>query len=382
MDYKSSSRFRTIFKNLAIIIVLLAVLIRCQRFSGKDNQQGLSRIEFELEWVKLADSKGELDVIGDSTVVEAAEFSDNEEFIATGSCKGKELMVWDSRSGEKLFEHKFANKLEIVTFSLDNQFLLAGGEFNSLYIWNTGDWSLFKTIELPSGIEGMSYSDNGKMLALGREDGMVLLVDTKDFTIKDSLLHGYKGAAPDYSDPYYRADVNSIDFSPDGKYLITGGLDGDIKIWHLPGLKLIKTINGHNSSIKSVRINNLGNCFASASSGEPYTGDNTIKLWDFKSGDMLHKLSSPLGMEAVEFNPSGKFLIGGAREVNSNGLDQKQIGYIYVYYIPEDFLTEPIRLVHRQPVPQSDYFHFNNDGSRMVSGHEDGSVRVWKVMYK
>jgi WD40 repeat protein len=378
-----TSKYLRILKNLILILFIFIVVIRCQENSENDSQNLTSRLEFELLWAGLGDSNGGLESPFDSAVVEAAEFSKDEKYLVTGSALGKEVIVWDNKTHEKVFEKHFDNKLEIVTFSPDNQYLLAGGEFNFLYIWNTEDWSLYKKVPLPSGIEGMSYSDNGKLLALGREDGMVFLVDTRKFTIKDSILHGYFGSKPKYNTPGYRADVNSLDFSPDGEYLVTGGLDGEIKIWHLNGLQLIKTIKAHNASIKSVRINKSGNCIASASTGEPYTGDNTIKIWDFKSGNMLHQLSSPLGMEAVEFTPCGNFLVGGAREFQKNiPVKEKPVGFIYVYYIPDDFLSNPIRLIHKEPVAQSDYFYFNGDGSKMVSGHDDGFVRVWNVIYK
>ncbi|MFW5645479.1 MAG: WD40 repeat domain-containing protein, partial [Bacteroidota bacterium] len=303
-------------------------------------------------------------------------------FIVSGSALGKEMIVWDAKKGNKIFEHKFTHKLETVCFSPDNKYILAGGEFNYLSVFETDSWTQFMKNDFPSGIEGMRYSRDGELLALGREDGIILLIDTKNFSVKDSLLHGYHGNSPDYSDDSYRADVNSLDFSPDNRYLVTGGLDGDIKIWYLPERKLIKTINAHNSSIKSLRINNKGNCIASASSGDPGKGDNSIKIWDFTTGNLLHELSSPYGMEAVEFTPSGEFLLGSAREVLRNNPENSPVGFIYVYYIPDDFQIDPIRLVSKEPAILSEYFNFNQSGSAMVTGHEDGSLRVWNVIYK
>ncbi len=381
MGRKKSKYLRAI-KNFSLILIFLFFIIRCQDNSTAETGIKYNRVEFELTWTGLGDSRGQIDLASDSAVVEAAEFSKDEKFIVSGSSWGKEVIVWEAESHEKVFEVRFDNKIEVVTFSPDNNYLLAGGEFKSLYIWNVKDWSLYKKIPLPAGVEGMSYSDDGKILALGREDGVVLLVDTDEFSIKDSVVHGFEGEKSLLNIPETRADVNSLDFTPDGEYLVSGGLDGVIKIWHLPGLQLIKTIKAHESSIKSLRINNKGNCIATASSGEPYKGDNSIKIWDFQSGSMLHQLTSPLGMEAVEFSPCGYFLLGGAREIKKGDPDSIPVGFIYVYYIPDDFLSDPIRLVHQQPVPQSDYFHFNRNGTLLVSGHEDGSVRSWKVNYK
>ncbi len=369
-------------KNLLLIILISVFITRCQDQDQAERQRTAGKIDFELSWVELGDSEGEIDKKSDSAVVEAAEFSPDEKFIVSGSALGKEMIIWDAKKGDKIFEKKFSHKIETVCFSPDNKFILTGGEFNYLSVFETDSRTQFKRLDLPSGIEGLRYSRDGEQLALGREDGLVMLVDPDDFSIKDSLLHGFHGNSPDYSDSNYRADVNSLDFSPDNRYLVTGGLDGNIKIWYLPDKKLIKTIKAHNSSIKSLRINNKGNCIATASSGIPGEGDNSIKMWDFKSGDLLHELSSPYGIEAVEFTPTGEFLLGGALEVPGNIPEKTPVGFIYVYYIPDDFLSDPIRLVSKEPVILSEYFNFNPSGSRMVSGHEDGSLRVWNIMYK
>lgn len=376
------SKYIRFLKNLLLILLVVFIISRCQLKQNGEVNRTASWIVLEEKWGALADSKGEMNMQTDSAVVESAEFSPNEKYIATGSNLGKELIVWDAKTGDKLFEEKYPEKLEIVLFSPDGKLLLAGGEFQFLKIYTVGSWTEHKKVIIPSGIEGMAFSNDGEILALGREDGIIQLLDPELFEVSDSLIHGIHGVNNIGDDPHFRADVNSIDFSPDDRYLVSGGFDGDIKIWYLPKRRLIQTIRAHESSIKSVRINNKGNCIASASSGIPYEGDNSIKIWDFNSGNLLHQLTSPMGMEAVEFTPSGEFLLGGAREFHENRKDTSLQGYIYVYYIPTNFLNEPISLVKKEPVFLSEYFDFNIDGSQMVSGHQDGSVRVWDVIYK
>ena len=370
-----------LIKNLFFIAIFLIVIIRCQNHSQPEQRRAFI-IDLEQQWIQLADSKGKINEYCDSAVVESVEFSPDEKYIATGSALGKELIVWDIEKFDILYRKQFEEKLEIVCFSPDNKYVLAGGEFNFLFIVEIGNWKNHKKIDFPSGIEGMSLSNNGKILALGREDGMIMLLDAVNFSIKDSLIHGFHGSISNNDSTGYRADVNSLDFSSDDEYLISGGLDGNIKIWHVSQRKLVKTIQAHQSSIKSVRINKNGNCIASASSGLFEEGDNSIKIWDFETGDLLHKLTSPYGMEAVEFNPNGEFLLGGALEVTNDTENPQLKGQIYIYCIPDDFLTEPIRLVRKVPVYLSEYFDFNASGTRLVSGHEDGSVRLWKVNYK
>lgn len=336
------------------------------------------RIAFEPVWTNLGDEEGALDMEMGRAAVESAEFSFDEKFIVSSARMGKNLKVWNAESGEVIFEHVCPGEMKIAIFSPDNKYLLAGGEFNQILIWRVADWNLIKTIEFEGSVETMRFSNNRKLLAVGDEAGLITLINSHDFNKLKSI---YQRENESDVNIIPRADINTLVFSPEDDYLITGGIDGKIKIWFVPDLKLIKTLDAGTSSIKSVRISQKGNCIASASSASQWGNENAITLWDFKSGDLLHTLTFPAGMEAVEFSPEGNYLFcGGGGRIE--GSYKTQEGYIYVYYIPEDFLTEPIKQVHREDVFRSEYLNINKSGTRMVSAHEDGTVRLWNIIYK
>ena len=66
--------------------------------------------------------------------------------------------------------------------------------------------------------------------------------------------------------------VNSVAYSPDGRYIVSGSNDRTIKIWD--GEKCIKTLEGHNYSVNSVAYSPDGRYIVSGSD------DGTIKIWD------------------------------------------------------------------------------------------------------
>ncbi len=367
-----------------IIILLMSYFQSCIRTGPQDlegnkylhSNSGL-RVKLDEIWIRLGDRMGEIDQDHGLVSVDVAEFSNNSEFIVSGSSAGNDLIIWEVKSGKKLFHDSCENEIESVCFSPDDKYLFAGGKFKNLLIWDTGTWKRKKDVEFDSGIEYMKFSHNGELLAIGHIDGRISILDGKSFKVLKQVIHTPKEKMKDYPTKD-RGDVNSLDFSLDDKYLVSGGLDGKLIIWEVAQMTIIRTLEGHDASVKSVRISPQLSCIASASVSQKGRDDNSIKIWNFNSGNLIHTLTFPLGMEAVEFSLDGSILAAGGREgAKSDSVEEEQ-GNIYFYAIPDDPVNKPIVQVHKEPVFRSEYLDFNNEGDLLVSSHEDGTLRLWK----
>ncbi|MCA2659044.1 MAG: WD40 repeat domain-containing protein [Microcystis sp. M049S2] len=72
--------------------------------------------------------------------------------------------------------------------------------------------------------------------------------------------------------------VTSVNFSPDGKTLVSGSWDKTIKLWNVETGQEIRTLKGHDSAVRSVNFSPDGKTLVSGSD------DNTIKLWNGNNG--------------------------------------------------------------------------------------------------
>lgn len=383
-------------KNIHLIQVLIVTTLffsSCQTDKARNNEStelattsaSLSSdapapISLENVWVKLGDSKGEIDKENDIASVESAEFSPDGKYIISGSKKGWEAIMWEVETGNKVWENKLFAEIEAVAFSCDGRFVAIGGEDKSIRIYISADGTEVQLLNLKAPVDGLRFSNNGNFLVGGDEAGIIHKWQTSDWKEIKTAIQGEDEAAGGAQGKH--ADINSIDFTKDDKYMSSAGRNSVIKLWNVADMSLIRTFEGHTGSVKSARISPDGKLVASASAAPDSTGDNTVRVWDFETGKQLVEFDHQLGMEAVEFTPDGKFLLAGGRE--GGGYDAVNItnGFIYVYQIPADPIKDKIKEVYKKPVFRSEYLHFSNDGKLLVSSHEDGTLRLWKVLIK
>lgn len=127
---------------------------------------------------------------------------------------------------------------------------------------------------LSQRINAFSFSPNNKLLAVVCEDGTLRIIDY----LNVKLLHNFFS---------YYGGFTCVCWSPDSKYLLTGGQDDLVSIWSVSDSRIVARCQGHHSWVTAVcfdtwRCDGLNYRFGSV--GE----DCRLLLWDF-SESMLHR---------------------------------------------------------------------------------------------
>lgn len=118
--------------------------------------------------------------------------------------------------------------------------------------------------------------------------------------------------------------VNAVVFSPDNRWLASGGKDNVIKIWDLATGNILRTLYGHTTNVNALAISPDGKLLASGSGdindqrdlgaftqGGVVGGDadNTVRIWSVQTGQQLQVLrGSELPVGAVAFSSDGRTL--------------------------------------------------------------------------
>jgi WD40 repeat protein len=191
-------------------------------------------------------------------------------------------------------------------------------------------------------------------------------------------------------------EVNSLAFSPGGKFFATGSSDGTAKIWDLQTGKTILTLRGHSNKINTVAFLPSGKYLV------VIHDEIKIKIWNLKTGKEV-KLDYQLnGISTLAFSPSSKHIA----TVDTNGIARvwdfesknKVVGRIRTgsvssltfspdgNYLAAGYFNNMIsiwdwetgnRKILRGHVDEVRSFIFSPDGKRLATLPEKGIIKIW-----
>lgn len=364
-----------------------------------------------LQTIVMGDPKGKIDTYfaDNSVATEAVEFSPDGQFFASVSkSKGAsaQLTLWLSADASSQWQQSLDGETECVTFTKNGRYILTGGEnkkgSGALHAFDTQSGEkldLDFSKHYPKSIEGMRFSPNGKMLATGDEAGQIVIWDSLAVHPKDWFVLA-KLSVKNHTNAV--ADVNQIDWTQDSKFIVSAERDGDVDMYRVSDLITQQATGPYRrflgfagNTVKSVRIAANGK-YVAAGAGST----QGVRVWDLQSASLVaHIPSEPVPnansgkllnaerYETIAFSPDSKYLLVGgtwpAWWFAANQQENKAYTVPIVAFLLSDLSNADLPLesarIQKFDAWRSEYFDFHPTGSMFVSGHDDGSIRLWRV---
>jgi len=353
----------------------------------------------------------ELHSVPDAKVVQAAVSADGK--LVAYQDDAKKVRVYDLDAKKEVVA--FTNPAEKIggpmRFSADKKTLYFGSGVGHLYRWNLETnkiipgldrhslWTLTSFALSPDESEMYTMGYNrvihrwdlktGKRLPLpGGYETTVVMLPARD---GESLYVGDHATQLDRWDlasgkkaqqlsPIGSGGMNCLAQSPDGRWLACGRVLQDVQIWDLSTGKLARTLTfvdrpdrSGGDQVQRVAFGPGGKVVVATT---PKTGTTA---WDAESGKRLWQVP-PTGT-LLAFDPKGRFIATGGsswtRPLKWSALDPATGQTIaQVEVTPEQIAGPPGRRSSYNPTISD--LVFTPDGSRLITAHLDGTVRLWE----
>ncbi len=330
------------------------------------------------------------------------------------SCNDYKIKIWNLSDPErpKTVESPivhYDNFISSLVFSPDGKTLAIGSYDDTIQTWDFSDpnsVTLKGTIETGSGVNSLSFSPDGEILAtvyssgnevyfwdiskpnsinymgkivgknniyhiafspFGRvlaidEHSNIELYDVSDISSPEEIIKPLVG---------HKTWITALRFSPDGKTIASGDGDGSIILWDVTDQNLQQVMSStyyaHANTVMSVKYRQDGKILATGGC------DNLIRLWEVLENSQLKLIGEPLVghtdfVYAIDFSPDGKLLA-------SAGLDETIILWDVSDPTSPKMIGNPLS-GHTERI---EGLAFSPDGKVLVSGSMDNTIRIWNV---
>lgn len=252
-----------------------------------------------------------------SYTVHGVEWSPDNKFLATGGISGS-IKIWNSDSWTESQVLAISNEAVSLSWSPNGQFLVAGSWSNidenpPLDIWQTSDWSKITTnVYRPRYI---SFSPDGSLIAISYQTEGIEILSLPDF-IRKALL--------DFSDSEKTVSIFSPSWKSDGSLIAASCGDGRIRIWQTSDWSEVISKQIHNywvDGVYGVSFSPDGKYLLSGGYGEPLllSTENWEIIFEFPRGTLADLFDA-------SWSPDNKYLalvIENGKEINIWKIESK-----------------------------------------------------------
>jgi hypothetical protein len=245
--------------------------------------------------------------------------------IASGSANGL-MYVWNARSAARI---SIAGNVHTPMYALawaPNSDLIAHSADNGEVIVEHAHAPIRELLAIlgydheSGNVLAVAWSPDGRHVVSGSSDGEIRIwsIDSQALTLER--------AADAIQFKAHDGAVNAVVWSPDGTHLASAGADGTIRVWQVDTYTSAQMFRGHKGAVNAVAWSPDGTHLASAGA------DGTIRVWQVSTGATVMINHGHVGpVHALSWSPDDAFLVSAGEDREVQVCDAVNGDILYTY---------------------------------------------------
>ncbi|KAJ6352405.1 hypothetical protein OIU76_001600 [Salix suchowensis] len=206
---------------------------------------------------------------------------------------GSDLRVFDLRGNcavtlvDETGEAFHKDSIRAIRYGANGKLFVSSGDDKLVKVWSTDSWRCNASVCSEKRVSAVAVSNDGLYVCYADKFGVVWVVDLHGLDGNETLVN--KKASPLLA--HYCSIITSLEFSPDGRFIVTADRDFKIRVTVFPK----KPLDGAHE-IQSFCLGHAEfvSCLAFLSTVDypqgflvSGGGDSTVRLWDINPGTLL-----------------------------------------------------------------------------------------------
>ena len=271
--------------------------------------------------------------------------------LVSGSLDGT-LRVWDMAVGTVIQVMEGEGEITSVCWSCNHRVASASAD-GAVRVWDPITWTAVCVWTNSSSVTAVKWSPGGESLAVSSTDHSVRVFEAASWNVVSMFMA-------------HTASVCALSWSPDGKRLVSGSLDSTLRIWDASsGVEMLMVSSG-DVACTSVSWSNDGRCVASG------WVDSTVLIWQLESNEDRNSLDILRGhtnrVFSVCWSPDNRRIVSGS--------DDETVR-VWVPLLSAASTNSSKLLGHAD---RTDALDWSIDGRMLVSASWDGQVGLWDTV--
>lgn len=293
----------------------------------------------------IADARQALRLVGHRDFVEGVSWHPDGTRIATAS-GDHTVRIWDATTGEQtLLLRGHRDRVWNVEWSPDGRLLATASADRTARVFTADDAEERVVLRgHTDAVWSVAWSPDGTRLITGSEDATARLWEMEPKTIENAV-HDAEGAS-----------VNALDSQ--GGTLVAAGEDGNVRIWEQSMARPVH-LRGHNGMVRDAALSPDGKVIVSGGI------DRRALLWNLEAGEILAELEHEGAIvESVAWSPDGDRVATGAQDRSIRVWDARDGSLLTVLRGHQDWVVG---------------LAWSPSGRMIASCSDDRTARVWDL---